>query len=206
MAWSLFFVVLLAHIVVGVEDLWVRQHCVAAASDVVNFQIYLKWSNDDLLTSFVQSGCPENLPFASHKLTTSEELMSFWRFTLKPSQEAFDNVMTRLVVSGVESNLCRTEWDSIHCTGVPVRVANRVFGVQLTRMFVLERFYMLARGVNSASASLPHKTNTNAPTTAFPESRYIGGISLFDPTSVPIRRSFTSPTTRITGAMDPSLW
>ncbi|CUG91622.1 subtilisin-like serine protease, putative, partial [Bodo saltans] len=205
MAWSLVFV----HEQVerhGVEDLWVRQQCVASASDVVNFQIYLKWSNDDLLTSFVQSGSPEHVPFASHKLTTSEELMSFWRFPLKPSQEAFDTVMTRLVVSGVESNLCRTEWDSIHCTGVPVRVANRVFGVQLcaykqdlAKMY--ERAPHLSRSRRNGVFWL-----SNAPTTAFPESRYIGGISLFDPTSVPIRRSFTSPTTRSTGAMDPSLW
>jgi subtilase family serine protease len=206
------FVVLLVHMGVCVEEFWMKQHCSPADGDVLNFQVYLKWNNDEILTSFVQSGSTENLPFSHQALTTSEELMSFWRFTLKPSQQAFDTVMSILYTSGVTEGLCRSQWDSIHCTGVPVSVASRVFGVEicaykqnLATMYKAAPY--LSRNRLNGLFWLC-SSNSSPLIAAFPQAKYVGGISMFDPTSVPVRRSLSTPKadTKIAETLDPSLW
>ncbi len=173
---------------------WTRLHCTPATDATVNFQIYLNWENEAALNKFVENGRSEHLPFdpRSHDISGATAL---WRSLLAPSAASHASVLSWLQKAGVVAS-CRTEWDSYHCEKVPVAAAQLLFQRQ---------FCAFRENLDEVFAAAPHlRTATQKPGTFLmvdgtaseltglpPSVKYVGGVTVFDPTTRPHRREYS---------------
>lgn len=188
-----------------------KERCDATEDDVVNFQIYLKWSNNDLLKNYVHSGSSESLPFDPQSFSSSEDLLSFWRFALKPSDEAFTEVRMKLDAADIPSSACNTNWDSVFCTAVPVAKASTLFKA---------KFCAYSQNMVNVMKRAPHLSGRkngqfwlilpeDSPLVTFSShAKYIGGVTMFDPTNIPSRRPLvpSNLNTHASGEVPSFLW
>jgi hypothetical protein len=193
-----------------VEQFWTLEHCEPSELDVVNFQVYLKWSNDEMLTAFVQTGSSASLPFDARSTHSIEEALSYWRFFLKPRDESFNDVTKKLENAGIEGAACVQQWDSIHCSSIPVRKASQLFGKKLCSYqqnldVVLEKNPSLNGRKNGRFWLI--RDDENPLSTFSSHVKYISGVNMFDPTNVAQRSPITgNQNIKNENNLDPFLW
>ena len=179
------------------RQFWSKLHCSPAKEATVNFQLYLKWENEAALNRYVDTGRSEHLSFNPRAGDISSTLAN-WRALLNPTTAAHADVAARLQRSDVAQH-CATEWDSVHCTNVPVAAAQALFQ---------REFCAFRENLQEVFAAAPHlKTAVQKPGTfllidAIPAEltnlpaaiKYVGGVTVFDPTVRPHRREIAPRT------------
>lgn len=171
------------------EQFWAKQHCNPTAQDTMHLQIYLKWSNQELLNNYVHHGDASGLPFDIESMTDIEETQKMWRFVLRPTQEARGAVQARLTAAGFLEGHCSAEWDSFHCKNVPVTAVAAMFGVEMCaykqkKSAIVEAKPHLANLVSKGTFWL---ANVRKAALRNEHIQYVGGVALFDPTLIPQR-------------------
>ncbi len=172
---------------------WTKLHCAPDADATVNFQLYLHWQNEDALDKYVVAGNAEHLRFDPRE-STIESNLAEWRSLLAPSPATHAGIAGWLQEAGAAPH-CRTEWDSYHCTNVPVMAAQRLFKRDFcafhTNLFELAAAAPHLRTAIVNPGIFLMIDGTAAYLTGLPSAiRYVGGVTVFDPTIRPHRRAF----------------